>query len=223
MGQGGNWQNPGDGQGGEPAVPPGWQQGQGNPGQQPPGGQYLPPWPPQGQQPYQGPPQYGPPPQQAPRRRGRAGRILGLGCGGLGALVVLVAVLASHGGTSSSAPPAVPTVAVSQAAAPAGSTAAAAQTVTYVVTGSPADVTYGPTGTELAGTVPMNKTAAIPPKPPLYYSVSAQLQGSGTVSCEIKISGKVISSSTASGGYQIASCEVSRDPFTGEWQDTNSG
>ena len=56
---------------------------------------------------------------------------------------------------------------------------------------------------------------------PLYYSVTAQLQGGGSVSCKIEVDGKVISQSTATGGYNIASCEISQDPLSGNWTDTN--
>ena len=46
-------------------------------------------------------------------------------------------------------------------------------------------------------------------------------QGSGEISCKILVSGKVISSGTADGGYNIASCEISQDPFSGGWQNDN--
>lgn len=170
-------------------------------------------------------PQY--PPQQPPQQPRKSRRGLAfLGCGGLGAIVALIAALgASHSSSSSSAAPAVlpsavpvQTVAAANSAAPAKP---AAHTLTYVVTGSAADVTYGPTGTNVGGTVPLNISG--PLGDPLYYSIQAQLQGGGTVSCELEIDGKVISSSTASGGYNIAMCEISRDPLSGQWTDTNQG
>jgi hypothetical protein len=95
------------------------------------------------------------------------------------------------------------------------------QTVTYVVNGSPADVTYGPAGSDLSGSVPMRVTQ--PLGTPDYYAISAQLQGGGTVSCQILVDSKVTASSTASGGYNIADCEISQDPFSGNWGDTNQG
>ncbi|MGW2855370.1 hypothetical protein ACWDAZ_26320, partial [Streptomyces sp. NPDC001215] len=96
------------------------------------------------------------------------------------------------------------------------------QTVTYVVTGtSGADVQYGPAGSSAQGTVPMNVTK--PLKNPQYYSITAQLQGGGHVTCQLKVNGKVISQSTASGGYNIASCEISKDLFSDKWTDTNAG
>jgi hypothetical protein len=184
-----------------------------DPRQQQPQQGYLPPWDPSQQQWQQQPPPYQPPP-----RKSRKG-IAGIGCLGLVGLVLVIAALASHS-SSSTTPPAplqtLPTAAT--AAAVAASSAAAAQTVTYVVTGSAADVTYGPTGSESSGAVPMSVTK--PLGTPLYYSIYAQLQGSGTVSCQILVDGKVISQSTASGGYTIASCEISKG-FSGNWSDTN--
>jgi hypothetical protein len=96
----------------------------------------------------------------------------------------------------------------------------ARQTVTFVVTGTPgADVTYGPSGTNLSGSVPMRVTK--PLGSPAYYAINAQLQGGGQIACKIKIDGKIISSGQAAGGYNIAQCEISPDPMTGQWQNDN--
>ena len=70
--------------------------------------------------------------------------------------------------------------------------------------------------------MPLNQTADIPSDPPLYYAVQAQLQGGGTVTCEIEVDGTVISSSTATGGYNIAQCEIGQNAFTGNWENDNS-
>lgn len=110
------------------------------------------------------------------------------------------------------------------AAAPATSAVAKTsgkQTVTFVVTGTPgADVTYGPAGTSVSGTSPMRVTK--PLASPVYYSLQVQLQGSGQVTCKILVDGKIISQAVASGGYNIADCEISKDMFSGEWSDTNA-
>lgn len=90
-----------------------------------------------------------------------------------------------------------------------------AQTVTFVVTGSPATVTYGPEGSNLDGTVPMKVTQKL--GNPVYYSVTAQLQGGGSVTVEILVNGKVVSKGKATGSYNIASAEISKDLLTGEW------
>ncbi|MGH3273651.1 MAG: hypothetical protein ACRDNZ_04910, partial [Streptosporangiaceae bacterium] len=104
-------------------------------------------------------------------------------------------------------------------ATPAATAAAAPDTVTYVVRGSSAQVTYGPAGSDLSGSVPMRQTA--PLHDVSYYAISAQLQGGGEVSCQILVDGKVISQGTATGGYNIASCEISQDPLTDAWQSDN--
>jgi hypothetical protein len=93
------------------------------------------------------------------------------------------------------------------------------QTITYTVTGSGgiAEVTYGPSGSSTTGTSPMKVTR--PLGDPSYYALQAQLQGSGTVTVTIAVDGKVVSSGTANGGYNIAQAEISKDPLTGAWQN----
>lgn len=94
-------------------------------------------------------------------------------------------------------------------------------TVTYKVTGSSADIQHGPSGTSLQGHSGMNVTKKL--GNPAYYAITAQLQGGGHVTCEIKINGKVMSTATASGGYNIAMCEIVQDPISGDWVDANQG
>jgi hypothetical protein len=94
-----------------------------------------------------------------------------------------------------------------------------ANSIQFIVSGSYAQVTYGAAGSDLQGSVPMDVTQRI--GSPIYYAIDAQLQGGGTVSCEIKVAGQVISRSTASGSYNIATCEISQDPITGDWQNDN--
>ncbi len=97
-----------------------------------------------------------------------------------------------------------------------------AQTVTYVVTGTPgASVTYGPSGTDLTGSVPMSVSAAL--GTPSYYSINAQLQGAGEVKCQLEVDGVTLSSATASGGYNIADCEIGQNSTTSSWENDNSG
>ena len=54
----------------------------------------------------------------------------------------------------------------------------------------------------MSGTVPMK----VPRKlgSPIYHALTAQLQGSGSVTVKILVDGKVLSESTAAGGYNIA-------------------
>ncbi len=200
---------------------PPFQQQQPYPGQQPPwqGQQQPPPW--QGQT-YPGqhpPPGYGQPPRP-PRRRGKK-VLVGLVFGLLG-LFVIIAIAASLGGGSKPHHSAAPPRTQAPAAQPTRTAAAAApKKVKFVVKGSPADVTWGSSGSNHQGSVPMRKTIKL--GHPLYYSITAQLSGSGRVSCSILIGGKVISHASASGSYNIASCEISRNVISGKWEDTNSG
>ena len=84
-----------------------------------------------------------------------------------------------------------------------------------------AQVTYGPSGTDDSGNVPMSVTQ--PLGDPSYYAINAQLQGGGTVSCSIEVNGVAISTGSASGGYNIATCEIGQDPVTGACQNDNDG
>ncbi|HTJ66182.1 MAG TPA: hypothetical protein VL551_01510, partial [Actinospica sp.] len=89
----------------------------------------------------------------------------------------------------------------SESAAPPAAVPASSprQTVTFEVSGSYAQVTYGPAGSSASGAVPMKVTEKL--GSPLYYAVTAQLQGGGSVSCEIDVDGKAVSKATATGGY----------------------
>jgi hypothetical protein len=137
-------------------------------------------------------------------------------------------IAGANSSSSSSAPASGPLQTLATAPLPSASAAApvhsaaaakapAAETVTFQVEGSPADVTYGPAGSNFSGSVPLNVTN--PLGTPIYYAITAQLQGGGQVSCRILVDGKVISQSTASGGYNIADCEISQG-FTGGWHNT---
>jgi hypothetical protein len=162
-------------------------------------------------------PQYPPPGHRPPPRKRATGKIIAAIIGGLVLLVIAVAA-ASHAGKTASPASSASVPAFSAPAAAAPAKPAAAGTVEFVVTGSPAQVTYGPAGTSVNGKVPMHDKH--PLGNPLYYSISAQLNGGGQVTCEIKVNGTVISQAVASGGYNIAMCEVSKDPVSGQWTAT---
>jgi len=66
-----------------------------------------------------------------------------------------------------------------------------------VVTGTSANVTYSPAGSSHAGKVPMHITGKL--HNAVFYSITAQLNGSGTVRCKILVDHKVISSAAARG------------------------
>ena len=92
----------------------------------------------------------------------------------------------------------------------------------YRVTGTPgARVTYGPAGTYLTGRAPLQVVARL--GNPLYYFISAELPGKGSVECEILIGTRVMDKSVATGRHSLASCQISRDPLSGKWQDAAGG
>jgi hypothetical protein len=96
------------------------------------------------------------------------------------------------------------------------------QTITYIVRGTAgAQVTYGPAGSDFNGNVPMRVTRRL--GDPEYYAINAQLQGGGSVSCSIEVDGILLSAGSASGGYDIANCEIGQDPITSLWQNDNTG
>lgn len=164
------------------------------------------------QQPGQYPP-HGQPSFQPPRPRRRHTGLVVTGII-IGAIFVLIGI----GALASAGKPAAPAAPSSPAAAAAKSSSPAAPELTYVVTGAPdADVTYGPAGSGLTGHVPMRVTARLGSA--AYYSVDAQLNGSGSVTVEILVGGKVISSGRASGGYNVATAEITQDPLTGKWEN----
>ena len=82
-------------------------------------------------------------------------------------------------------------------------------------------MTYGPAGTYLTGRAPLQVTARL--GNPLYYFITAELPGSGSVECEILIGTKVMTRSVATGRHNLASCQISRDPLSGKWQDAGGG
>jgi hypothetical protein len=90
------------------------------------------------------------------------------------------------------------------------------QQVTYVATGSSADVTYGPSGSGYQGTVPLTVTKPLVGNPQ-FYSMSVQLKASGSVTCAIKVT---IVSASASGSTSVASCAMGQD-LNGSWEQTS--
>jgi hypothetical protein len=92
--------------------------------------------------------------------------------------------------------------------------------VQFSVTGSaPAgvDITYGNDSSNYQGPKhpPMNKTLSVK-KDALYYDVTAQLQGGGSITCKLKI-GDAVKVGHAKGGYNICSAQLNSDPINGGW------
>jgi len=208
-----------------------WGQPQDEPARQRSGQQ---PYPPYTQAPQYGPygqqPQYAPyqPPQRPKKHRGRN---ITLGIIGSVVFVIIVASI-----TDSIASPKTPSAAVAVTQQPAANNPAApavapattpaaggAAQVTYKCTGSApdgVDITYGPEGSDYsASRLPFSKTMPLTGSPQ-FVNVTAQLSGSGHVSCTTTVQAsdgtKTVNSAAASGGYNLASAEVCSD-FTGGW------
>jgi hypothetical protein len=93
------------------------------------------------------------------------------------------------------------------------------QEITYVATGSSADVTYGPSGSGYTGSAPLTVTKALIGNPQ-FYSISAQLKNGGTVTCQLKVDGVTIVSASASGSTNVANCAMDQD-LNGSWEETS--
>lgn len=92
-------------------------------------------------------------------------------------------------------------------------------TVKFVVTGSPAYVTYGHGGSATHGSVPMHLTVPLN-KSATDYTLTAVLGESGHVTAKILVDGKVIAKATADGQYQSATVVITKDPFTDQWENS---
>ena len=147
---------------------------------------------------------------------------------GLGCLIVIVGIGTGLTGgklpSSPSGPKAAAGAAASTVARPKARRSAHTRPapLTYRVTGTPGvAVTYGSAGSTFTGQGPLHVTTTLGGA--LHYSVTAWLQGSGSVTCEILIGSRVISKSVATGGHSFASCGISRNPVTGKWHDAGGG
>jgi hypothetical protein len=98
------------------------------------------------------------------------------------------------------------------------------QGVTYACTGSAPDgvsITYGSDSSNTAASaLPFQASSSLDSQAE-YYDITAQLQGSGSITCTLTVqsdvSGTVTKEGSATGGYEIASVEICSD-FTGGWQ-----
>ncbi|GGN15510.1 hypothetical protein [Streptomyces fuscichromogenes] len=161
-----------------------------------------------------------------PKKGPGAGKVVGLGCLGLvGVAVVLgIAAAVSGGGPKSPAPTATgdrTAAGVKDDSKEAG----APKTVVFEVRGTaPAgalgglDITYGSDSDTRKGTFKDGRFEAVLPfeKGAMYYTLNAQLQGSGDINCSVTVGGKT-KSGHASGGYDICDAQLSSD-FVGGWR-----
>jgi len=223
--QGQPWFQPGAGQ---PPYP-GQQLPQGPPGWQQPGYGQLPPYQPQY---VPGPAQ---PPQPPRRRKRHTGRNVVAGIGGLIVLIIALTVANNHGSGNGAAPAATASAAAQAAqsspsaaapAVPASPTPAPPTKVEFIVSGTAPDgidITYGPAGSNFSGPSTLDGTATM--SVPFdgsadYYALNAQLQGGGSITCKIVVTGPgdsplTVSSGAASGGFNICEAQAAPADSTG--------
>lgn len=103
--------------------------------------------------------------------------------------------------------------------------------VEFVVSGTAPDgidITYGPSGSNFAGpsTLDGTVTESVPfDGQASFYHLNAQLQGAGSVTCKIVVTGPgdnptTVSSGGASGGFNICSAQAAPVDSTGlQWQN----
>lgn len=224
---------------GQPWPQPGYQPPQAPPGWQQPGYGQQPPW---------GPPPG--PPQPPRRKRHTARNVLLGAGGLVAAIIVIaVAASGGKTGstgasaTSSSVASGVASAETAaqnctasggtwngtlcQASAPSPSNTPASPTkVEFIVSGTAPDgidITYGPSGTNLSGPSTLDGTATM--SVPFdgsadYYALNAQLQGDGSITCKIVVTGPgdaplTVSSGAASGGFNICDAQAAPTDSTG--------
>ncbi|MGQ4436917.1 hypothetical protein [Streptomyces sp. SAS_260] len=197
-----------------------------------------PPYPPQQPGWGNGQPPYGQPPfQPEPPKKRSVGKAVGLGCLGIIGLfvVVVIAVAAIGGGSKNDSGGS----GNSKSAAPAGkrsdkagdgtgksdaTTDATDGKVVFKVWGTaPAgalgglDIGYGSDSDTRKGTFKDGRFEATLTldKDAMYYTVNAQLQGSGDINCSVTADGRT-KKGHASGGYNICNAQLSSN-FTGGW------
>ncbi|MFJ9347893.1 hypothetical protein [Streptomyces sp. NPDC101237] len=179
---------------------------------------------------------YGRPPfePEPPRRGPGAGKIVGLGCLGLVGVAVVIGIAAavvgggsddSHDGGSTSTSTTRTDDKAAGGAKDHGERSGTPKTVVFKVWGTaPAgalgglDITYGSDSDTRKGTFENGGFEAELPfvKGAMYYTLNAQLQGSGDINCSVTVAGKT-KSAHASGGYNICDAQLTSD-FTGGWR-----
>jgi hypothetical protein len=181
--------------------------------------------------------------QPTPRRRRHILRTILLTTAALIVLIIVVAVATSGGktprGATTAAPAAAPatTTTPPPAAAPVSApTTPSPTTVTFTVTGSGLpSITYGSDADNRDGgghAGDLGQGNALPwtgsvrfDGSAMYYHLSAQLQGSGDISCKITVTGPgmvplVVSRGHASGSYNICSAQAAPTDSSGtSWQN----
>ncbi|MET7388108.1 hypothetical protein ACFYPT_30110 [Streptomyces sp. NPDC005529] len=183
------------------------------------------------QQPYGQQPPF---PPQPPKKSGR-GKLLGfgcLGCAGVFVVIGIIAAVVSGGAGSDKSTSSASKSEKSSADAQKGTGQSAGKTqgaekklVTFKAWGTapsgalgPLDITYGSDTDSRKGTWKNGKFEATLPfnGDALYYSLTAQLQGSGDIHCSVTVSDNT-KKGHASGGYNICNAQLSSGLF-GDWK-----
>ncbi|WP_328365414.1 hypothetical protein OG828_34335 [Streptomyces sp. NBC_00457] len=185
------------------------------------------------QQPGYGPPPF----QPLPPKKSNAGKIVGFGCLGLVGLFVLIAIVGAIAGSGSETSSSGATDVNPAASAPKEQQPAVDDTptsedkpsdeatkkekpkkkvVTFKVWGTapagalgPLDITYGSDSDNREGKWENGKfTATLPlDDDAMYYTLLAQLQGSGDINCSVTVDGHT-EKAHASGGYNICHAQA---------------
>ncbi|MFF0794897.1 hypothetical protein [Streptomyces spiralis] len=170
---------------------------------------------------------WGAPPQ--PQKKKGKGKIAGLGCLGIVVLIGIIAAVSGGGGDSDKSDSKSDTAASKPAADGKSSGKGKAddtkkdsdkksdtKTVVFKVWGTapagalgPLDITYGSDSDNRKGNFKNGKFEATLPldKDAMYYSVTAQLQGSGDIQCSVTIGDKT-KKGHASGDYNICQTQL---------------
>ncbi|MFF7048860.1 hypothetical protein ACFY94_10935 [Streptomyces griseorubiginosus] len=183
------------------------------------------------QQPFGQPPFVSPPP-----KKGRAGKVIGLGCLGLVGLFVLIALVGAvvSGGSSSNGSKSADDSKAGHSASKGDNAAdtsrdsdkkADKKVVVFKVWGTapagalgPLNITYGSDSDNRDGTFKDGEFKATLPldEDALYFDVTAQLQGSGDIHCSVTVGGKT-DKGHAAGDYNICSAQLSAG-LLGGWR-----
>ncbi|WP_329215322.1 hypothetical protein OG352_06600 [Streptomyces sp. NBC_01485] len=171
------------------------------------------------------------PPQQPPPKKTSVGKTVGLGCAGIIGLLLVIgvigAVASSSGGKDTGASSVKPAATTSKNEQPATEPSKTAKsepkteepkkkTVTFKVWGTaPAgalgglDITYGSDSDNRKGAFKNGTfTATLPlDDEALFYTVTAQLQGSGDINCSVTVDGHT-EKGHASGGYNLCNAQA---------------
>ena len=171
-------------------------------------------------------------PPVTPRRRHHYIRWIFAGIGALILLIIVIAVAAGGGGSKPpAATPSTPAATTPAATAIATPSVNPATKVTFIVTGQGnPSITYGSDSDNRDGggqlgqmgdgnALPWSRSLTFSGDA-LYYSISAQLEGGGDISCKIVVTGPgdeplTVASGHASGSYNICSAQAAPDNADG--------